>query len=429
MKKIYLIILISICINAFSQTIEVPERKKALLFKSTATWCGPCGWYHYVTDSIYNNHSDSILFLNGHVATSAVGDPYSGPMHNLLNAVPGNSGIPHYSVAGQWVDIWPPTYDELMGAAEIFFSQAIIANIAFNYEIVDNNITVSTTTEFFQDAEGDFLVGAMIVENNIMTYQNTGDEYVDMLQHRIQRTVLGDQNTYSFGKLWADEIASGPVTAGTKFDHLLSGTLNPDWNYDELEVIVVIWLRPTGTEEHFALSSEDVEAGNSGNSQEIDLDLGYQFVSSNLSPENSNMIEVLENNLNDNLDFVRNSQGNMLRKIGPNWVNNIGDWISTEGYLFKMAGDDMVTINGTSVDPQTSIDLHTGYQFVSYFPTMVLNALDAFEIILTVNLGFIRNSNGNVLRKIGPNWVNGIGDVSPGEGYLIKMLADDIINL
>jgi len=94
-----------------------------------------------------------------------------------------------------------------------------------------------------------------------------------------------------------------------------------------------------------------------------------------------------------------------------------------------MAGDDMVTINGTSVDPQTSIDLHTGYQFVSYFPTMVLNALDAFEIILTVNLGFIRNSNGNVLRKIGPNWVNGIGDVSPGEGYLIKMLADDIINL
>jgi len=162
-------------------------------------------------------------------------------------------------------------------------------------------------------------------------------------------------------------------------------------------------------------------------SQEIELDLGYQFVSSNRSPENPDMLVVLENNLNDNLDFVRNSEGGMFRKIGPNWVNGIGDWISTEGYLFKMNQTDDLTVYGGIIDPQTPIELTTGFQFVSYLPNFSSSALEAFNGILNENLNFIRNSGGNVLRKIGPVWVNGIGDANPSEGFLINMFSDDIL--
>ncbi|MBI9037019.1 MAG: hypothetical protein JEY97_02695 [Bacteroidales bacterium] len=42
-------------------------------------------------------------------------------------------------------------------------------------------------------------------------------------------------------------------------------------------------------------------------------------------------------------------------------------------------------------------------------------------------LDFIRNSNGNTLRKIGPNWVNGIGNLNPTEGYLVKMNNSDYL--
>ena len=162
-------------------------------------------------------------------------------------------------------------------------------------------------------------------------------------------------------------------------------------------------------------------------SQEIQLALGYQFISSNRSPENSDMLEVMQNNLNDNLDFIRNSEGNMFRKIGPNWVNGIGDWIGTEGYLFRMNEADNLIVYGNVLDPQTSIALTPGFQFVSYLPNETLNALDAFSGILNDNLDFIRNSSGNILRKIGPVWVNGIGDVYPGEGFLINMNSDDIL--
>ncbi len=164
-----------------------------------------------------------------------------------------------------------------------------------------------------------------------------------------------------------------------------------------------------------------------GNSQEIPLNSGYQFASSRIEPENPDMLIVLQDILNDNLDFVRNSNGETLRKIGPNWVNGIGDWISTEGYLFKMNANTSFQVSGNIVDPLSPIALNQGYQFISYLPNISINALVAFEAILNDNLCFIRNSNGEVLRKIGPNWVNGIGDAKPGEAYLIKMFEDDVL--
>ena len=161
--------------------------------------------------------------------------------------------------------------------------------------------------------------------------------------------------------------------------------------------------------------------------QTIELSEGYQFASSSVEPLENDMIVVLQDILNDNLDYVRNSNGEVLRKIGPNWINGIGDWSVTEGYLFKMNATETLVIEGEQLNAQTPINLVTGYQFVSYLPLNAMDAMDAFAEIIGDDLDFIRNSNGEILRKIGPNWVNGIGNVEPGEGYLIKMFNSDIL--
>ncbi|MBI9039545.1 MAG: hypothetical protein JEY97_15560, partial [Bacteroidales bacterium] len=157
--------------------------------------------------------------------------------------------------------------------------------------------------------------------------------------------------------------------------------------------------------------------------QEISLHEGYQFISSNIYPDNPDMLIVVEEILNDNLSFIRNSSGQTFQKIGPNWVNGIGDWMVSEGYLVKMFSADLFTIDGTCVDPSTPIIVEQGFQFVSYFPENAMDALIAFETITNDNLDYIRNSQGQTLRKIGPIWVNGIGDCQPSEGYLVKMFA------
>jgi len=158
--------------------------------------------------------------------------------------------------------------------------------------------------------------------------------------------------------------------------------------------------------------------------QTYDLEIGYQFISSNVIPADPEMTIVMADILNSNLDFVRNSEGQMLRKIGPVWVNGIGDWIIEEGYLVKMFTEDSFSISGTQVVPTTPISVTTGYQFVSYFPVTPMDAQIAFETLIGDDLDFIRNSAGYMLRKIGPVWVNGIGDAQAGEGYLVKMFAN-----
>ncbi|MCF8302001.1 MAG: PCMD domain-containing protein [Bacteroidales bacterium] len=159
--------------------------------------------------------------------------------------------------------------------------------------------------------------------------------------------------------------------------------------------------------------------------QEIQLQNGYQFASTHMIPDNPDLMVLLEDLMNDEtLDFVRDSDGSMLTKIGPNWVNNIGNWNTTEGYLFKMLEDDMVSFSGSVMDPTTPIPVNTGYMFISYLPQSPMDALDATESIQD-NLIFMRDSDGAMLQKIGPNWVNNIGDMEPGEGYLIKMEAND----
>ena len=185
------------------------------------------------------------------------------------------------------------------------------------------------------------------------------------------------------------------------------------------------------TQEGLLTTVEYIDSINSGSqgeiTQSISLNQGYQFASVRVEPEDPDMINLLANNLNDNLDFVRNSAGETLRKIGPNWVNGIGDWITTEGYLFKMNDQDVLEITGNEILAQTPISLEAGYQFVSYLPADTINAMDAFASILNENLVFIRNSQGGSLRKIGPNWINGIGDCIPGEAYLIKMISGGVL--
>ena len=53
-----------------------------------------------------------------------------------------------------------------------------------------------------------------------------------------------------------------------------------------------------------------------------------------------------------------------------------------------------------------------------------MDALNAFGTIIGDDLDFVRDSQGHMIRKIGPNWINGIGNCISGQGYLVKMFAD-----
>ena len=237
-----------------------------------------------------------------------------------------------------------------------------------------------------------------------------------------------------------DEINFQPIAGAlveVSGDLSYSGTANANGNYLIGDIEVGTYNVIASAEGYFYKTNYDVEilAGETTTldfamepiikTQTYNLVTGYHFVSSRLITENPDMQNIL-NGILDNLDFVRNSEGYMLRKIGPNWVNGIGNWITTEGYLFKMNNADSFEITGEEIYESTPIELSTGYQIISYLSPNPLDCEQVFSDILN-NLGFVRNTAGNMLRKIGPNWINNIGDMQPDEGYLVKMLAADVL--
>ena len=161
--------------------------------------------------------------------------------------------------------------------------------------------------------------------------------------------------------------------------------------------------------------------------QNISLSSGIKFVSTRIDLDGEDMLDVLSGVLTDDLDYVQNSDGEKVRKIGPTWVNGIGDWVTIEGYAFKMFDSDILEIAGEPIPVSTPIALSSGYTYISYLPSVTLDAEVAFESIIGDSLIYVKNSDGSMLRKIGPNWVDGIGDCTPGEGFQVSMAGSETL--
>ena len=228
---------------------------------------------------------------------------------------------------------------------------------------------------------------------------------------------------------FSDQSTPQELITSWQWDFQNDGTIdsydqNPEWTYYEAGTYSVSLTVSDGTNEDTEIKENYITVV-SYEQQQYSLIFGYQFISSRIIAQDPNMLVICEDIL-DNLDFVRNTAGGMLRKIGPIWINGIGDWVTTEGYLVRMNDVDEFTIVGDEIDPQTPINLSFGYQLVSFLLDEPVDAQFALNDILD-NLDFVRNSAGLMLRKIGPVWVNSIGDMQPGEGYLVKMNAGDIL--
>ena len=256
--------------------------------------------------------------------------------------------------------------------------------------------------------DGDLMVGAFLLDE-VLSTENASENSL------IAYSTLNSQSGYQPGNSY--RFKCWEADNDIEMDYYNINLLDPYGDAYTGDVF------PAGDDEYSIVEIDFLTTID----QSYNLSQGYQFISSNLEQMDSDMAEVLSEILNDNLDFVRNTQGQMLRKIGSVWVNGIGDWIIKEGYLVKMFNDDSFTFDGIYTDPETPISLTAGYQLVSFLPSSPVDAFHAFQSIIGDNLDFIRNSQGNTLQKIGPNWTNGIGICYPKEGYLIKMNTDDTL--
>lgn len=156
--------------------------------------------------------------------------------------------------------------------------------------------------------------------------------------------------------------------------------------------------------------------------QYIDLPQGWSYFSTYIEPFEPN-IDSLCAPFVPNIIIAKNGIGNVY---WPQYgINVIGNLIIGEAYQIKTTAALNITIEGFAVVPEnTPVIIPQGWSFLGYLRTTP----DSINIMLSPivsNVSIVKNTAG---LTYWPLWgVNAIGNMVPGEGYQIKMLAQDTL--
>ncbi len=294
------------------------------------------------------------------------------------------------------------------------------------------NLSVNDELAIYDD--GDTLVGTYFVEQDF-TETDTLDRYIKA----YSQLANGDEG-YSDDDTYYVRI----------YDYSAGQELEPN-------TLTIDHTRAGGTEDPSAYDADSISPGAgtfppdsidpaysylnltylSDQDRNYNLNFGYQMISTNVDiNDNNDSIQEVFDPILANLELVKNETGNTFREILSTWVNSIGRWGTTEGYLVKMEEDDQLTVSGTPIADLASnkIPLNIGFSIISYLPTTEQDARTVFEQGLGVSdldnsaLVYVRNSDADHLWKVGGTWKNNIGNLKPGEGYLVKMNAQDTLD-
>jgi len=173
-----------------------------------------------------------------------------------------------------------------------------------------------------------------------------------------------------------------------------------------------------GTRAKLAIDDILVESSemNFSDTHIIEMQSGWNTISSYVLPENLNMVAVFEE-IEDDVVLVKNGAGQVY---APAWeFNAIGNWNVNHGYNVFMSSSATLSITGFALMPEENpIPLNQNWNLISYIRNSAMPIATALASISS-NLQIAKNGYGQIYF---PAWgINQIGDMQLGNGYLMKM--------
>jgi len=170
-------------------------------------------------------------------------------------------------------------------------------------------------------------------------------------------------------------------------------------------------------------------------SQDIFFRTGWNIFSSNLLPVNPDLKVLSRQLINEgNLVKIQDKNGDALEDLGVlgGWTNNIGNLILSDGYKIKVNSNCLLQITGTPAKLPFKIPLKSGWNIISYPRNAEADGLSVVQqLINRSQLVKVQDETGNAIEDWGifGGWQNGIGNFRPGEGYKIKVSANDTLTI
>jgi hypothetical protein len=169
--------------------------------------------------------------------------------------------------------------------------------------------------------------------------------------------------------------------------------------------------------------------------QAVPLIAGWNLFSTNTFPNPADLLELLEPLiLSGQLVKVQDEQGRSIEDLGTlgGWTNMIGDLSAEEGYKIKVTGNCIPTFTGRPVPLPFEIPLTAGWNIIG-FPGV--SAVDGLKVVQQLidrkTLVKVQDEQGRSIEDLSPfgSWVNNIGTFGPGEGFKVKVNADEVLTI
>ena len=146
--------------------------------------------------------------------------------------------------------------------------------------------------------------------------------------------------------------------------------------------------------------------------QSIALKSGWNIISSYINPDNLSVDQLFAGT--QDLVMVKDEVGNAyIPSLG---VDDIGTWQPSNGYQVYVGVAQTLTLQGTALEPGTTIDLEAGWNLVAFYPRMPMDVSTAFSTIAN-QVVMVKDEVGNAyIPSLG---VNDIGTLEPGNGYQV----------
>jgi len=138
--------------------------------------------------------------------------------------------------------------------------------------------------------------------------------------------------------------------------------------------------------------------------------------------------------LSGQLVKVQDEKGRSIEDLGTlgGWTNMIGDLSAEEGYKIKVTGNCNPTFTGRPVPLPFEIPLTAGWNIIGFPGVTAVDGLKVVQqLIDRKTLVKVQDEQGRSIEDLSPfgSWVNNIGTFGPGEGFKVKVNADEVLTI
>lgn len=212
-------------------TLDVEEKNSVLIAKHTWTGCGPCGGWGFETfENLMVNNPDDV-----HVSFT-LGNLGGYGNQAIYDFMQNTFGIPNAT----------PTFhnnldaDLSVGQARTAMEEAgVIANANYEMKIQDGVIKLNTTTKFFKDVNGVFMIAPYLVLDGIVANQSGHPDGANTVHHKVAIDIA-KPTTVAQADFLGYKIAEGSIKNGYTVNLECEVDADPNWDPNNISFALMI---------------------------------------------------------------------------------------------------------------------------------------------------------------------------------------------